>query len=108
MKIFLAFIRKEFRHVWRDRRSLSILLGLPIIMMLLFGFAISNEVKDSNIAVLDHSNDLMSRQLVDRIGQSNYFTVFEMVDKEAAIESAFRKGNIRLAVIIPPDFASGM
>jgi ABC-2 type transport system permease protein len=108
MKIFLAFIRKEFRHVWRDRRSLSILLGLPIIMMLLFGFAISNEVKDSNIAVLDHSNDLMSRQLVDRIGQSNYFTIFEMVDKEAAIESAFRKGNIRLAVIIPPDFASGM
>ncbi len=108
MKIFLAFIRKEFRHVWRDRRSLSILLGLPIIMMLLFGFAISNEVKDSNIAVLDHSNDLMSRQLVDQIGQSNYFTVFEMVDKEAAIESAFRKGNIRLAVIIPPDFASGM
>ena len=108
MKIFLAFIRKEFRHVWRDRRSLSILLGLPIIMMLLFGFAISNEVKDSNIAVLDRSNDLMSRQLVDRIGQSNYFTVFEMVDKEAAIESAFRKGNIRLAVIIPPDFASGM
>ena len=108
MKIFLAFIRKEFRHVWRDRRSLSILLGLPIIMMLLFGFAISNEVKDSNIAVLDHSNDLMSRQLVDRIGQSNYFTIFEMVDKEAVIESAFRKGNIRLAVIIPPDFASGM
>jgi ABC-2 type transport system permease protein len=77
-------------------------------MMLLFGFAISNEVKDSNIAVLDHSNDLMSRQLVDRIGQSNYFTIFEMVDKEAVIESAFRKGNIRLAVIIPPDFASGM
>jgi ABC-2 type transport system permease protein len=108
MKIFLAFIRKEFRHVWRDRRSLSILLGLPIIMMLLFGFAISNEVKNSNIAVLDRSNDHMSRQLVDRIGQSNYFTIFESVDNESAIESAFRKGNVRLAIIIPPDFASGI
>jgi len=108
MKIFLAFIRKEFRHVWRDRRSLSILLGLPIIMMLLFGFAISNEVKDSKIAVLDRSNDIMSRQLIDRIGQSNYFTVFEMVDNEVAIESAFRKGNIRLALIIPADFAGGI
>jgi ABC-2 type transport system permease protein len=108
MKIFLAFIKKEFRHVWRDRRSLTILLGLPIMMMLLFGFAISNEVKDSKIAVLDYSNDAMSKQLIDRIGQSNYFTVFESVTNEAAIESAFRKGNIRLALIIPPNFGKQM
>ena len=64
MKIFLAFIKKEFRHVWRDRRSLTILLGLPIMMMLLFGFAISNEVKDSKIAVLDYSNEDLSTTLL--------------------------------------------
>lgn len=108
MKIFLAFIKKEFRHVWRDRRSLTILLGLPIVMMLLFGFAISNEVKDSKIAVLDYSRDIMSKQLIDKIGQSDYFTVFEIVDNEAAIESAFRKGNVRLAIIIPSAFGKEM
>ena len=106
MKIFLAFIKKEFRHVWRDRRSLTILLGLPIVMMLLFGFAISNEVKDSKVAIIDYSKDVMSRQLIDRIGQSNYFTVLSSYENEEAIESAFRKGDIRLAIIIPPDFAS--
>ena len=108
MKIFLAFIKKEFRHVWRDRRSLTILLGLPIVMMLLFGFAISNEVKDSKVAIIDYSKDVMSRQLIDRIGQSNYFTVLSSYENEEAIESAFRKGDIRLAIIIPPDFASSL
>jgi len=108
MKIFLAFIKKEFRHVWRDRRSLTILLGLPIVMMLLFGFAISNEVKDSKVAIIDYSKDVMSRQLIDRIGQSNYFTVLSSYQNEEAIESAFRKGDIRLAIIIPPDFASSL
>lgn len=108
MKIFLAFIRKEFRHVWRDRRSLTILLGLPVMMMLLFGFAISNEVKDSKIAILDRSKDVMSRELIDRIGQNSYFTYYESVESESDIESAFRKGNVRIALIIPPDFASGI
>jgi ABC-2 type transport system permease protein len=108
MKIFLAFIKKEFRHVWRDRRSLTILLGLPIVMMLLFGFAISNEVKDSKVAIIDYSKDVMSRQLIDRIGQSNYFTVLSSYQNEEAIESAFRKGDIRLAIIIPPDFANSL
>ena len=55
MKIFFAFVRKEFWHVIRDKRSLIILIGLPIVMMLLFGFALTSEVKNSNVAILDYS-----------------------------------------------------
>lgn len=104
MKLFIAFIRKEFWHVMRDTRSLVILLGMPVIMMLLYGFALSNEVKNSNIAVLDQSKDLSTQVLTNRLDQSRYFTITKFLKKEAEIEENFKKGNIRMAVIFPPNF----
>ncbi len=55
MKAFLGFVKKEFYHIFRDRRSLIILFGMPIVQILLFGFAITNEINQVNIAILDRS-----------------------------------------------------
>jgi ABC-2 type transport system permease protein len=104
MKLFFSFIRKEFWHVLRDTRSLTILLGMPIMMMLLFGFALSNEVKNSNIGVLDQSQDVVTQQLVNRFEQSRYFSVTKVLKREAEIEASFRKGELRMVIIFPPNF----
>ena len=73
MKQFFAFVRKEFYHIFRDRRTMLILLGMPVVQIILFGFAISTEVKNVRVVVLDPSNDVMTRRIVDRIGASEYF-----------------------------------
>lgn len=104
MKIFLSFIQKEFRHVLRDKRSLIILLGMPIVMMLLFGFALSSEVKNSDIVILDFSKDEVTRQLTQRIDNSQYFSVLKQIHSEKEIDQLFRKGETRIVLIFPPDF----
>lgn len=65
MKQFFAFVRKEFYHIFRDRRTMLILLGMPVVQIILFGFAISTEVKNVRVVVLDPSNDVMTRRIVD-------------------------------------------
>ncbi|AFK04716.1 ABC-2 type transporter [Emticicia oligotrophica DSM 17448] len=108
MKLFFSFIRKEFWHVLRDTRSLVILLGMPVMMMLLFGFALSNEVKNSNIGVLDLSHDETTQLLTDRFDQSRYFSVTKNLTRESQIEEAFRKNELRMVVIFPPKFREGL
>ncbi|MEN9613372.1 MAG: hypothetical protein RLZZ628_4186 [Bacteroidota bacterium] len=106
MKIFFSFIRKEFQHVWRDKRSLFILLSMPIMMMLIFGFALSNEVKNSKIAILCPSMDENSRILIDRLDQSAYFSVVKRLSAPTEIESFFQKSQGRLVVVFPEGFAN--
>ncbi|MBD0378239.1 MAG: ABC transporter permease, partial [Flavisolibacter sp.] len=53
MKQFFSFVKKEFYHIWRDKRTLFILLGMPVVQIIIFGFALTNEVKNAKIAVLD-------------------------------------------------------
>lgn len=108
MKIFLTFVRKEFRHVLRDRKSLIILIGLPVVMMLLFGFALSSEVKNSKVAVLDFSKDETTSLLIDRIDQSRYFTIDKNLKSETEIESYFKKREGRLVIIFPLGFQSSL
>jgi ABC-2 type transport system permease protein len=57
MKQFIAFVRKEFYHVLRDRKTLLILFGMPLVQILIFGFALTNEVKDTQIIVVDNAKD---------------------------------------------------
>ena len=75
MKQFIAFVKKEFYHIFRDRRTMLILLGMPVVQIILFGFAISTEVKNVRLAVLDPSNDVVTRKIIDRLDASEYFTV---------------------------------
>ena len=75
MNPFLGFINKEIYHILRDRRSLLILLGMPIVQILLFGFAITNEIRNVDIAILDHSKDVKTQELIAKISASPYFTI---------------------------------
>jgi len=100
MKQFLVFVRKEFYHVFRDKRTLLILFGLPVMQILLFGYALTTEIKNAKIIIVDNAKDAASEKIIAKISKSIYFTVEEGTD----IEAAFRKGDIRCAVIFPPDF----
>jgi ABC-2 type transport system permease protein len=108
MKQLLAFIRKEFYHVFRDKRTLLILFGLPVAQIVLFGYALSSEVKNISITVLDQAHDVNSEQIINRIRTSSYFLVKEPVSNYAEIEEKFREGSIKCALIFPVNFAEDL
>ena len=108
MKRFIGFIRKEFYHIFRDRRSLFILFGMPIAQILLFGFAITNEINNVDIAILDHSKDAETQKIIDKIKSSPYFKIENQIDNEKAIESEFKKGKVKAVVIFEPNFSKNL
>ncbi|NCU36987.1 ABC transporter permease, partial [Candidatus Falkowbacteria bacterium] len=73
MKQFRGFIRKEFYHIFRDYRTVLILFGMPVIQLLLFGYALTNDIRNADIAILDKSHDELTRQLTHKITSSGYF-----------------------------------
>jgi len=104
MKQFITFVKKEFYHVLRDRRTLLILFGMPLAQILIFGFALTNEVKNARIVIVDHAKDDASRSIIDRIGASNYFEIREDVMDRNRMETAFKEGKIKLAILFPAHF----
>lgn len=108
MKQFFAFVRKVFYHIFRDRRTMLILLGMPVVQIILFGFAISTEVKNVRVVVLDPSNDVMTRRIVDRIGASEYFRMERMIHSPEELEAIFREGDADLAIVFSTRFADGI
>lgn len=104
MKQFLTFVRKEFYHVFRDPKTLLLLFGMPIAQIILFGFALTNEIKNSNIVVCDHANDVASHRIIDEIAASDNFRVQQQVMTHQEIEQAFKSGTIKLAVVFPVNF----
>ena len=103
MKQFIAFIKKEFYHILRDKRTMLILIGMPIIQIILFGFAISTEVRNVQTAVLVNSADVDVRHIIDRLDASEYFTVKYIVHSPEEIEHLLKKNKIELAVVIAND-----
>ncbi|MBW9201344.1 ABC transporter permease [Bacteroidales bacterium SW292] len=104
MKQFAAFVRKEFCHIFRDRRTMLILLAMPVVQIILFGFAITTEVKDVRTAVVDPSDDVLTRRIISQIDASEYFRVTEHLSSPLEAEQAFRRGEIDLAVVFSPRF----
>lgn len=100
----VSFVRKELYHVLRDRKVLLILFGMPVVQVLLFGFVLSNEVKDSRIVVIDQARDDASRQLIDKVEASRYFQVDGIYTDPRKIEPAFREGKIKAALVFPQNF----
>ena len=101
---FITFVKKEFFHVLRDRRTLLILFGMPVAQILIFGFALTNEVNNARITVVDQAQDAASEQLVNRITASRYFEIDKNEINSRQIEEDFRSGRIKMAVIIPANF----
>jgi ABC-2 type transport system permease protein len=108
MKQFFSLIKKEFFHIGRDRRSLFVLLGMPIAQILIFGFALTNEVKDTRIAILDQSKDVHTEGLIQQIEASRYFDTERQLTSISEIEGAFKSGKIKMAVIFEPNFAENI
>lgn len=104
MKQFLSFVKKEFLHILRDKRTLFILLGMPIVQIIIFGFALTNEVKNEAVAVLDLSKDRASTKLVQQIDASRYFELRDHLHSYQQVTDAFQKGRIKLAIVIAPGF----
>jgi ABC-2 type transport system permease protein len=104
MKQLFTFIRKEFLHVFRDRKTLLMLFGLPIAQIVLFGFALSNEIKDSRIALVDYSKDAVTTRLIGKIEASHYFDIRHTLAHADQLNAAFKRGDIKMAVIFPVNF----
>ncbi len=104
MQQFFSLVKKEFYHISRDRKSLFVLFGMPIAQILIFGFALTNEVKDSKIAVLDDSNDNYTQEIIHKLEASQYFEIERTIHSLSQIEEAFRSGKIKLAVVFQPNF----
>lgn len=108
MKQLLVFIRKEFYHVFRDKRTLLILFGLPAVQIILFGFALSSEVKNIQLVVADYAKDLNSQKLIHKMMTSDYLVVQHADLDYKQIETAFRQGEVKGALIIPANFSSDL
>ncbi len=108
MKQFLSFIRKEFYHIFRDRRTMLILLGMPIVQILLFGFAITTEVKEVQVAVFDPSRDVATQQIVESFRESPYFQLVEELDDVESIHTIFKYGKINLVIVFGENFAENL
>jgi ABC-2 type transport system permease protein len=104
MKTFLGFVVKEFKQITRDRRTLVVLFGMPIIMMILFGFAIRNEINEAKIGILDHSKDEVTRSIIEKIESSESFTVSANISSVKEIEAIFQQGNIKAILVFETDF----
>jgi ABC-2 type transport system permease protein len=101
-----TFVKKEFYHILRDKRTLMILFGMPIIQLLIFGFAITTEVRNAKIAVLDNSKDEATQNIITRIESSDYFDIDHALISNKQIEKAFKTGRIKLAVVFQQNFQS--
>jgi ABC-2 type transport system permease protein len=104
MKRFLGFVKKEFLHIFRDYRTLFILFGIPAAQILIFGFAVSTDVKNAGVAFLDLSKDETTRKLTNKIISSGFFRRTENLLDYDEIENIFRKGKTKEVVIFEKDF----
>jgi ABC-2 type transport system permease protein len=108
MKQFLIFLQKEFFHVFRDQKTLLLLFGLPIAQILLFGFALTNEIKNSKVVIFDYAKDAQSQSIIEKLRSSKTFKIEQAVWHYEALEQAFKKGDIKMALVFPANFGSDL
>lgn len=108
MNAFISFVKKEFYHIFRDKRTILILLVMPVIQIILFGFAITTEVKNAQVAVFDLSKDAETRRIIERIQASPYFTVAEELTAPDEVNDIFKYGKINLVLVFSENFAENL
>lgn len=101
-----SIIRKEFIQIFRDRRTLALILVIPIMQLFLLGYAATNDVRNVPLAVFDQSNSAESRALLDDYRAADYFSIAFAAGSESEIQSLIETGQARAALIIPPDYAN--
>ena len=108
MTAFGSFIRKEFLHILRDKLTLLIVVGMPVAQLLLFGYAITTEVRNAEIAVYDPVNDALTKRIIDRLDASRYFNVGERITDTDRIDRVFREGRTSLVVVFSDGFSGNL
>ena len=106
MKQFISFVIKETKHILRDKRTMLILFGMPLVLMLLFGFAITTDVRNVRTVIVTSSMDHLTQQAIDRLAASEYFTVVKAVSTPQEAERVIRSQQADMAIVFGPDFAS--
>lgn len=108
MNRFWGFVKKEFYHIFRDARTMIILFGIPIAQLLLFGTAITNEIKDAHIAIYDQSKDEVTQEITTKLLSSGYFVLDQYLESTADIEAIFKKGKVREVLVFEAGFAQSL
>jgi ABC-2 type transport system permease protein len=108
MKRFLGFVKKEFLHIFRDYRTLFILFGIPVAQILIFGFAVSMDIKKAGIAILDLSHDEITQKLTDKLISSDFFRETENLLNYNDIDKVFKKGHTKAVIIFEEGFGRKM
>jgi ABC-2 type transport system permease protein len=100
----VAIVRKEVRQLRRDRLTFGMIVGIPLIQLLLFGYAINTDVRDLRTAIADQAQTHLSRELVARLGQTQVSDIVTEVATAAELKELLRTGEISIGVYLPPDF----
>ncbi len=108
MKRFKGFVIKEFFHIFRDARTMIILFGMPVAQLLLFGYVVTNEIKDAKIAIYDQSKDYLTSKLSQKILSSGFFELEKNLDTYQDIEKSFKEGKIKEIIIFESNFAKNL
>jgi len=108
MRELLAILRKEIIHIYRDKISLFLVLAMPLVLILLFGFTISTEIRNAKISVCDLSHDAQSKQLIESFRASGYFQIVNFPQNPNEINHDFKKYHIKAGLVIQPNFEKGL
>ncbi len=106
MNAFFSFVIKEARHIIRDTRTVMILFGMPLVMMLLFGFAISNDIQNVRVVMVNSSIDDRTQEIAQRLDASEYFTITHVVGTPTEAEHLIRSRRADMAVVFTPNYAN--
>ena len=107
MKTFLSFVLKETKHILRDKRTMLILFGMPVMLMLLFGFAITTDVKNVRTVVVTSFQSPQTQAAVERLAQSEYFTITQTVATPQEAERLIRNQKADMGLIPSPQGGGG-
>ena len=105
MNSFRGFVIKEFKQIYRDTRTLVVLFGMPVLMLLIFGFAIRNEVNNAKVGVLNLAKDEISSIIIQKIAASKAFQINAYLTSYDEVESYFREGDIKEIIVFEKGFA---
>ena len=106
MKQFISFVIKEAKHILRDKRTMLILFGMPVVLMFIFGFAITTDVKNVRTVVVTSQMDHLTQQTIERLAVSEYFIITKTVSTPSEAEYLIRSQKADMAVVFASDFAS--
>ena len=102
----LPIIRKEFIHIIRDPRTLAVIFMMPLMQLILLGYAATSDVRNIPLAIYDQSRTVQSRQLIEAFAASGQFTIARVATSEEQLAQLVDAGSVRAGLIIPPAYAT--